>query len=61
MHIREHVGLLKAVVDREADQAAELAATHIHMAQLRGVGPRRSLSPLRRVGVDCLSCALVNR
>lgn len=28
-HIREHVGLLRAIVNREADQAAELAAGHV--------------------------------
>lgn len=28
-HIREHVGLLRAIVDRDAVRAAELAATHV--------------------------------
>ena len=28
-HIREHVGLLEAIVDRDADRAAGLAATHV--------------------------------
>jgi DNA-binding GntR family transcriptional regulator len=28
-HIREHVGLLEAIVAREADRAAELAAAHV--------------------------------